>query len=156
MTAFAEPISKEEKKYIQIMTSEDDHEFLKLLSDDSNLPQGAILHILMQMMALCVTAAREMGKVDDELQIPMIEQYTVQILRHLGLLTDEEYARALIASDAMGSEKTNVRLQVLQGIANERLTELRPLWAKEREAGKMIREWNAKKAAQEALDVMSN
>lgn len=144
-----------ERKKPQIFMSDLTHKRLGLLSGGrgpGDLQMGDVLHVLVQLLHLRVQCAKASAEIP-----PMvaggdpIEQFTLLILRDCGLIAVDEFSQGLILTNRLGSKDVADRIEILADVANERIAELEPMWAKLREqAAQQYEAWDAAKAAEQA------
>jgi len=118
------------------------HEFLNELYTEAGITRGLMFRILLAMVKLVISQGYEDGKIPQGTQIPAIEAYAVLTAYNLGLLSDAELERIVVLADAMGGERTDLRLRGLQTLINERMTGVRSAWQSARDRREQERRRN--------------
>lgn len=149
MATFSSAITDPRRKNMQIATCESDHRLLQGLSEESGLPQGVILHILLELVHLRVDAAKESTEIDPDASGSVIEVFIWLLLHDLGLVTEHELGRALVLADAYPARHVAERLGAAEDLAKERLARLKPMWAERR---RKLVEWGERWDAEHASE----
>lgn len=137
-------------KNINIQVRPEDHEALALLAKEAGVSQGFVVRILLQMAALMAASARQSGLIPEDSRQPALESFVALVGRYMGLIGDAEFSRVWLLADAMAGKRSDMRLNGLGQLMNERLEQLRPIWEAAR-SERSAAEWDAARAAAAAM-----